>query len=69
MRVAGSIDADHRTRMLDQIVRERGAGTELVRMDNGPDRLVLAGSAVDISRPPCACRRHCGDERTSASNR
>jgi hypothetical protein len=37
MRVAGSIDADHRTQMLDQIVRERGAGTELVRMDNGPD--------------------------------
>jgi hypothetical protein len=33
------------------------------------DRLVLAGSAVDIGRPPCDCRRHCGDERTSASNR
>ena len=28
------------------------------------DRLVLAGSAVDIGRPPSDCRRHCGDERT-----
>jgi hypothetical protein len=33
------------------------------------DRLVLAGSAVDLGRPPCDCRRPCGDERTSASNR
>ena len=37
MRVARSIDADHTTRVLDQIVRERGAGPELVRMDSGPD--------------------------------
>jgi putative transposase len=37
MRVARSIDADHTTRVLDQIVRERGAGPELVRMDNGPE--------------------------------
>ena len=37
MRVARSIDADHTTRVLDQIVRERGAGAELVRMDNGPE--------------------------------
>jgi putative transposase len=33
---ARSIDADHTTRVLDQIVRERGAGPELVRMD-GPE--------------------------------
>jgi putative transposase len=33
MRVARSIDADHTTRVLDQVVRERGAGPELVRMD------------------------------------
>jgi transposase InsO family protein len=31
------IDADHTTRVLDQIVRECGAGPELVRMDNGPE--------------------------------
>ena len=37
MRLARSIDADHTTRVLDQIVRERGAGPELVRMDNGPE--------------------------------
>jgi putative transposase len=37
MRVARSIDADHTTRVLDQIVRERDAGPELVRMDNGPE--------------------------------
>jgi putative transposase len=37
MRVARSIDADYTTRVLDQIVRERGAGPELVRMDNGPE--------------------------------
>jgi putative transposase len=37
MRVARSIDADHTTRVLDQIVRERGGGPELVRMDNGPE--------------------------------
>ena len=36
MRAARSIDADHTTRVLDQIVRERGAGPELVRMDSGP---------------------------------
>jgi putative transposase len=36
MRVARWIDADHTTRVLDQIVRERGAGPELVRMDSGP---------------------------------
>ena len=37
MRVARSIDADHTTRVLDQIARERGAGPDLVRMDNGPE--------------------------------
>jgi putative transposase len=37
MQVARSIEADHTTRVLDQIVRERGAGPELVRMDNGPE--------------------------------
>jgi putative transposase len=37
MRVARSIDADQTTRVLDQIVAERGAGPELVRMDNGPE--------------------------------
>jgi putative transposase len=37
MWVARSTDADHTTRVLDQIVRERGAGPELVRMDNGPE--------------------------------
>jgi hypothetical protein len=37
MRVARSIDADHTTRVLDQIVRERSAGPELVRMDIGPE--------------------------------
>ena len=36
MRVARSIDADHTTRVLDQIVGERGAGPKLVRMDNAP---------------------------------
>jgi hypothetical protein len=35
MRVARSIDADHTTQVLDQLVRER-AGPELARMDNGP---------------------------------
>src|SRR5215211_9143195 len=34
----GPLDrADHTTRVLDQIVRERGAGPEVVRMDNGPE--------------------------------
>jgi putative transposase len=37
IRVARSIDADHTVRVLDQIVRERGTGPELVRMDNGPE--------------------------------
>jgi transposase InsO family protein len=37
MRVARSIHADHTTRVLDQIVRERVAGPELVRMDNGTE--------------------------------
>lgn len=37
IRVARSIDADHTTRVLDQIVQERGHGPELVRMDNGPE--------------------------------
>lgn len=37
IRVARSIDADHTVRVLDQIVRERGASPELVRMDNGPE--------------------------------
>jgi putative transposase len=37
IRVARSIDADHTTRVLDQIVQERGRGPELVRMDNGPE--------------------------------
>ena len=37
IRVARSIDADHAVRVLDQIVRERGAAPELVRMDNGPE--------------------------------
>jgi putative transposase len=37
IRVARSIDADHTVRVLDQIVRERGRGPELVRMDNGPE--------------------------------
>ena len=37
IRVARSIDADHTVRVLDQIVRERGATPELVRMDNGPE--------------------------------
>jgi hypothetical protein len=100
MRVARSIDADHTTRVLDQIVGERGAGPELVRMDSGPTLKAAAGptngarhqahcstgqegaawpaleavqpaarSAVDIGRPPCDCRRHCGDDRTSASSR
>ena len=36
-RVARSIDADHAVRVLDEIVRERGTGPELVRMDNGPE--------------------------------
>ena len=37
IRVARSIDADHTTRVLDQIVRERGTAPELLRMDNGPE--------------------------------
>lgn len=37
IRVARSIDADHTVRVLDQIIRERGRGPELVRMDNGPE--------------------------------
>jgi putative transposase len=37
IRVARSIDADHTVRVLDQIVRERGTGPELLRMDNGPE--------------------------------
>jgi transposase InsO family protein len=37
MRVARWIDADQKTRVLDQIARERGAGPELVRMDSGPE--------------------------------
>src|SRR5204862_3070735 len=37
IRVSRSIDADHAVRVLDQIVRERGAAPELVRMDNGPE--------------------------------
>jgi putative transposase len=37
IRVARSIDADHTVRVLDQIVRERGRGPELIRMDNGPE--------------------------------
>ena len=37
IRVARSIDADHAVRVLDEIVRERGAAPELVRMDNGPE--------------------------------
>jgi len=37
IRVARSIDADHAVGVLDQIVRERGAAPELVRMDNGPE--------------------------------
>jgi putative transposase len=37
IRVARSIDADHTVRVLDQIVRERGSGPELIRMDNGPE--------------------------------
>jgi len=37
IRVARSIDSDHTVRVLDEIVRERGAGPELVRMDNGPE--------------------------------
>lgn len=37
IQVARSIDADHTVRVLDQIVRERGAAPELVRMDNGPE--------------------------------
>jgi hypothetical protein len=52
IRVARSIDADHAVRVLDQIVRERGAAPELMRMDNGPemtanavrDRCRLGGS-------------------------
>ena len=35
MWVARSTEPDHTTRVLDQIVRERGAGSELVRMGNG----------------------------------
>ena len=37
IRVARSIDADHAVRVLDRIVRERGAAPELMRMDNGPE--------------------------------
>jgi putative transposase len=37
IRVARSIDADHTVRVLDQIIRQRGRGPELVRMDNGPE--------------------------------
>jgi putative transposase len=37
IRVARSIDADHTVRVLDEIVRERGSGPKLVRMDNGPE--------------------------------
>jgi len=37
IRVARSIDADHAVRVLDEIVRERGTGPELMRMDNGPE--------------------------------
>jgi transposase InsO family protein len=37
IRVARSIDADHTVRVLDKIVRERGTGPELIRMDNGPE--------------------------------
>ena len=93
MRVARSIDADHTTRVLDQMgarprahcstsqrlkellgQRSRQYGRPRARRTIIAgralhDRLVLARSAVDIGRPPCDCRRHCGDERTSASNR
>jgi transposase InsO family protein len=93
MRVARSIDADHTTRVLDQMgarhpahcstsqrlkellgQRSRQCGRPRPRRNIVAgralhDRLVLAGSAVDLGRPPCDCRRHCGDERTSASNR
>jgi hypothetical protein len=37
IRVARSIDAAHTVRVLDEIVRERGLGPELLRMDNGPE--------------------------------
>jgi putative transposase len=37
IRVARSIDSDQTVRVLDEIVRERGAGPELIRMDNGPE--------------------------------
>jgi putative transposase len=48
MRVARSIDADHTTRVLDQIVRERGAGPAPVRMDNGPE--MTANALLDWCR-------------------
>ncbi len=59
IRVARSIDADHAVRVLDQIVRERGAAPELVRMDNGPemtanairDRCRLGGAGPSFIEP------------------
>jgi hypothetical protein len=54
MRVACSIDADHTTRVLDQIVRERGAGPELVRMDNGPEMTANACATGAASAGPSA---------------
>jgi putative transposase len=45
IRVARSIDADHTVRVLDQIVRERSAAPELVRMDGQRPR-------DDRQRPP-----------------
>ena len=49
IRVARSIDADHAVRVLDQIVRERGAAPELVRMDNGPE---MTANAAPRLVPP-----------------
>ncbi|CAA9562137.1 MAG: hypothetical protein AVDCRST_MAG73-3811 [uncultured Thermomicrobiales bacterium] len=42
MRVARSLDVDHATWVLDRILRERGAGPEIVRMGNGPETTASA---------------------------
>jgi putative transposase len=54
MRVARSIDAEHTARALDQIVRERGAGPELVRMDNGPEMTATPRATGAASAGPSA---------------
>ena len=52
-----------------EAVRPAARSARHHRWPSASDRLVLVGSTVDLGRPPCDCRRHCGDERTSARNR